>query len=1023
MPERKASCTVEGAGDIAAKLYGIEARLTPLPGEWDANFRAETEGGEAFILKLMRPGCDRGLVELQCAMLERLAVRAPLLRVPRVCKTVDGESVANAAGENGEDHLVWMLRYVQGRPLVEARPHPPELLASLGRMLGELDRALEGFEHPAAHRDLSWDLARAGWIGDHLGAIPDEWRHSLVETFLVRYRDEVVPRLAGLRAGIIHNDANDHNVLVDEPARWPCRVVGLVDFGDSVFTPIVCEVAVGVAYALLGEEDPLAAACAVASGYHAVHPLLEEEIEVLFPLACMRLCVSVVTAALRAAEWPDDPYVTISEAPAWAALERLAEVHPRFARYALRHACGLEPVPGSLRLAQWLAERRDTFAPVLADDPRHEPCVVLDLGVGSRMLGANPAAAQTPALNETLRRSMAAAGATIGVGPYDQARLLNTAAQFAKGPHPSDERRTVHIGLDLFVEPGTAVFAPLDGVVHACANNDRDQDWGPVVILGHDFPSGGAFYTLYGHLDAASTRALRPGQKVVAGKSIGRVGAPPANGNWPPHLHLQIVTDLLDLDTDFPGVVFAAQRGIWRSLCPDPNLIAGIPAKQLGQPAPSREETLVARRAHLGPNLSLSYREPLKIVRGWMQFLYDEEGRAYLDCYNNVAHVGHSHPRVVRAVQEQIALLNTNTRYLHDNLARYAARLVAILPAPLEVCFVLNSASEANELALRLARAHTGREDVIVLEAAYHGHTTSLIDISPYKFAGPGGRGAKPWVHVAPIADDYRGPYRRDDPDAGHKYAEHVGAIAARLTAEGRGPAAFIAETLPSAAGQIVFPPGYLAYAYEHVRAGGGVCVADEVQVGFGRLGSHFWGFETQGVVPDVVVLGKPIGNGFPVAAVVTTREIAASFDNGMEFFSTFGGNPVACAAGMAVLDVIEEDGLQERARRLGGRLLADLREVASSSPVIGDVRGMGLFLGVELVRDRDSLEPAAAEAAYVVDRLRERGILTGTDGPWHNVIKIRPPLIIEELDVERFLAVLADVLQEDFIRFSRHRA
>jgi 4-aminobutyrate aminotransferase-like enzyme len=385
--------------------------------------------------------------------------------------------------------------------------------------------------------------------------------------------------------------------------------------------------------------------------------------------------------------------------------------------------------------------------------------------------------------------------------------------------------------------------------------------------------------------------------------------------------------------------------------------------------------------------------------------------------YNNVPLVGHSHPRVVRAAQEQLALLNTNTRYLHDNVNRYAARLTQKLPGPLRICFFVNSGSEANELALRLARAHTDREDVIVLEHAYHGHTTTLIDISPYKFNGPGGSGRKPWVHVAPLADDYRGLYHRENKEAGVKYARHVAEILERARAERRGIAAYIAETLPSVGGQIVFPAGYLAEVYRHVRAAGAVCIADEVQVGFGRLGTNFWGFEAQGVVPDIVVLGKPIGNGFPLAAVVTTKEIADSFANGMEFFSTFGGNPVACAAGLAVLDVLEEEKLQEHALRVGTYLKNRLLALQERYALIGDVRGSGLFLGVDLVLDRSTREAAPLQAGYVVNRLRERGILTGTDGPHHNVIKLRPPLVFTEKDADIFVRALEDILQEDAAR------
>jgi len=409
----------------------------------------------------------------------------------------------------------------------------------------------------------------------------------------------------------------------------------------------------------------------------------------------------------------------------------------------------------------------------------------------------------------------------------------------------------------------------------------------------------------------------------------------------------------------------------------------------------------------------LSYEKPLKIVRGYMQHLYDEEGRAYLDVYNNVPLVGHSHPRVVHAIQEQVAVLNTNTRYLHENILRYAERLTALLPEPLRVCYFLNSGSEANELALRLARTHTGREEIIVLENAYHGHTSTLIDISPYKFDGPGGRGRKPWVHVAPLADDYRGIYRRGEADLGRKYAAHVGEILELAKRQGRPVSAYIAETLPSVAGQIVFPPRYLAEVYRHVRASGAVCIADEVQVGFGRLGIHFWGFQTQRVAPDIAVFGKPIANGFPLAVVVTTREIAASFANGMEFFSTFGGNPVACAAGLAVLDVLDDEKLQQNAMTVGSQWICDLRTLQEKFPLIGDVRGLGLFLGIDLVTDRESRAPAAKQASYIVNRLREEGILAGTDGPHHNVIKLRPPLCFTTENANHFTATFNKILGE----------
>jgi 4-aminobutyrate aminotransferase-like enzyme len=515
-------------------------------------------------------------------------------------------------------------------------------------------------------------------------------------------------------------------------------------------------------------------------------------------------------------------------------------------------------------------------------------------------------------------------------------------------------------------------------------------------------------------LTKESLTKLRAGQAIARGERIGRVGAVQENGGWPPHLHFQVIVDLLGRGTDFPGVAFATERGVWTALSPDPNLLLGLTGQRLVVEEKDAAETLAVRKNLLGRNLRVSYQRPLKIVRGWKQYLYDETGRAYLDVYNNVPLVGHSNPRVAHAAQGQLGLLNTNTRYLHDNVIRYAERLTELLPEPLRVCYFLNSGSEANELALRLARTHTGREDVMVLEHAYHGHTNTLIDISPYKFDGPGGSGRKPWVHVAPIADDYRGRYRRGEADAGAKYAQHVGDILGCARKEGREIAAFIAETLPSVAGQIVFPPDYLKEAYLLVRAAGGVCIADEVQVGFGRLGTHFWGFAAQGVVPDIVVLGKPIGNAFPLAAVITTPEIAASFANGMEFFSTFGGNPVACAAGLAVLDVLREERLPENALRVGRHWMNRLQTLQQRHALIGDVRGSGLFLGIDLVSDRESRAPATEQAEYVVDRLRERGILAGTDGPHHNVIKLRPPLIFSETDADLFVETLDLVLQED---------
>ncbi len=1010
--------TRSDAERLARELYGITASALELPGEYDCNFHLRASDGREFVLKCMHPARKDSFIDMQCAALAHLARHAGHLRLPRIERTAQGDAytVWNDAAEQGR--LVWMLGFLTGKTLANTNPHTPELFRALGRFLGEMDSAFDSFEHPAARRELKWDSSNCGWIGEHLGKIGDPQRRALVDYFVSLYQQWVEPSKESLRKSVIYGDANDHNVLVN--ALWPQpSIAGVIDFGDMHHGWIASEAAVASAYAVLGKEEPLTVMKEIARGFHGAFPLNESEIAALFPLAGMRLAVSVVNSTIRKTQKPGDEYVAISEAGAWEALERLAKIHPRFAHYSLREACGLAPAPSSERIAKWLRAQERAGASVTETDLHTTPLCVFDLSVGSTMLGADPANSEVQTLTRTLFGKMESEHAAVGIGRYDEARLLYSSSMFGSSAAPMEERRTIHLGLDLFVEPGTPIHAPLDGTVHLLAENTAELDYGPLVILRHatsgeeNNNEGEEFFTLYGHLMREALKELEPGQTISQGEVFARVGAMHENGGWPPHLHLQIILDLLDRGAQFPGVARASERAVWTSLSPDPNLLLGIPPEKIPEREPSAEEAIVHRRKLLAPNLSVSYQKPLKIVRGWRQYLYDDTGRAFLDVYNNVPLVGHSHPRVVRAAQEQLSLLNTNTRYLHNNILRYAERLTALMPKPLQVCFFVNSGSEANELALRLARTYTRSQDVIVLEHAYHGHTNTLIDISPYKFDGPGGAEKKPWVHVAPLADDYRGLYRRGESKLGAKYAQHLGEICEELQTRGNRPT-FIAETLPSVGGQIVFPQDYLTETYQCVRGAGGVCIADEVQVGFGRLGSHFWGFETQNVVPDIVVLGKPIGNGFPLAAVVTTREIAEVFNNGMEFFSTFGGNPVACAVGLAVLDVVKEEQLQENALHVGNYWIAELENLRNKYPLIGDIRGSGLFLGLDLVLSRETREPAPLQASYVANRLRDRGILTGTDGPHHNVIKLRPPLIFSESDAAHFSSTLDSILAED---------
>ena len=444
---------------------------------------------------------------------------------------------------------------------------------------------------------------------------------------------------------------------------------------------------------------------------------------------------------------------------------------------------------------------------------------------------------------------------------------------------------------------------------------------------------------------------------------------------------------------------------------------------EIDQSVPQRRQSdpalMKRRRSITGPNLSVSYDEPIHMVEGRGQYLIAADGRPYLDLVNNVCHVGHCHPRVVEALSTQAATLNTNTRYLHESFLEYAEMLAARLPDPLDTVFLVTSGSEANELALRIARAATGATDALVIDGAYHGHTGNCVAMSPYKFNGPGGAGRSEWVHVAPSPDRYQGLIRGDGDDVAAAYALELATTVEEACASGRSIAAFFAEPILSCGGQIPLPAGYLAAAFKHVRNAGGLCIADEVQIGFGRVGDAFWGFELDAadggepVIPDIVVMGKPIGNGHPIGAVVTTRAIAESFANGMEFFSTFGGNPVSCEVGKAVLEVIEEEGLQARAATLGRRFLDGLRALQARHEVIGDVRGRGLFLGIEMVRDRSTREPAADIADAVVQTMKRAGVLLSTDGPRHNVIKIKPPLALNEHDVDMAIRLLEDALEE----------
>jgi len=421
------------------------------------------------------------------------------------------------------------------------------------------------------------------------------------------------------------------------------------------------------------------------------------------------------------------------------------------------------------------------------------------------------------------------------------------------------------------------------------------------------------------------------------------------------------------------------------------------------------QQDLIRRRAQLlGPDLSLSYDNPLHLVRGEDVWLYDADGRAYLDAYNNVAHVGHCHADVVAAIARQAARLNTNTRYLHETVLDLGEYLTAKLPPDLDVCFFVNSGSEANDIAWQMAKAFSGNTGVLVLDEAYHGISEATFAMSPSEYDA-----AKRPDHVETLEspDSYRGRLQGNNPEVGSGYAQGCDQALASLAQRGHQPAAVIIDSGTSSSGILDLPEGYLPSVAKKVQAAGGLFIADEVQVGLGRSGSYFWGFEAFGVKPDIVTIGKPIGNGHPIGIVVTSREILAKFNAHIPFFSTFGGNPVSAAAGLEVLKIIDRQNLQQNARETSVYLKQGIKDLAERETLIGDVRGSGLLIGIDLVLNRETREPAGEAAKQIFNYMRNNGVLIGTAGPHGNVLKIRPPTTFSKAHADQLITTLTDAL------------
>jgi 4-aminobutyrate aminotransferase-like enzyme/Ser/Thr protein kinase RdoA (MazF antagonist) len=952
-----------------AEGFDLSARLQSLPGARGRSFKAIAADGSRSVFRIYPAAADPRPA-LEVAVLHYVERHAPDLPLPRLFLGRGGSPLPAVRDAAGRARPLRLTTWLDGVPCTEAPERGPRAAAALGRLLARLDRCLAGFHHPAAAQPHAWDLAHAAARRDDAARIAEADCRAVVQEILHRFVLEVSPRLGALPRQVIHGNADGGNVLLDAEDG----IAGLVGFGSLVETWRVNElaiaaatVAIAAATVAIGAADPLAAILPLVEAYGAENPISATEADALFDLILTRLAVSLALAARQSRPQPDD---------AWAALSALAALNRPLMVARLRRAAGHDPVPARRAIEHWILQQGDGFGPLL---PGLDDLAVLPLGADLDPTRGRP-------FREALQPALAAIKGT-AVGRYGEDRSIYDADT---GP----ARRTIHHAIDVYAPAGTPVLAPLAGRVAMLGNDTSIDGFGGIVVLEHEAGTPHRFWTFYGHLAPAGLADLAVGAAVGTGDVLGTLGAPAENGNWPPHVHMQLMTLLcFDRAEAIIGLSLRREWDLWESIFPNPNGILGLGVET----------------AAIVPAI-LPGEAPLKMLKGEGAYLVGADGRRHLDMVNGAAHVGHGHPRVAAAIARQAALLSTGTGHPQDSLIEYTRRLQRLLPQELSTIFLLNSGDEANDLALRLAKAHTGGTEVIVLDHADHGRLSSLAEISPRQFDAKGGGGRPRHVWVTEMPDLYRGRFRTGEAEAGARYAEKAATLLRDMNGLHRRPAALFVEAILGAGGQLVLPDGYLTAVFTELRAAGGLCIVDERRTGLGRVGSHLWAFEIQDVVPDIVTLGESIGNGHPMGAVACRPEIAA-FARGMEGADGFGGNPVSAAAGLAVLDILRDERLMPRARAIGACLKEGLARLAGRHDLIGDIRGRGLSIGVELVRDRETLQPATEATQSVVAALQEAGILVGVEGPHRNVLSLTPPLSIPASDCDFFLQTLDEVM------------
>jgi len=952
-------------------------KLSRLNSERDINLLINGVGTKQYVVKISNPKESLDQLEYQDLLINHLRQSIQLRKIyPEILH----KKILFYKDRNERRCAVRILTYIDGDMYAKSK-NSDHTEKSLGKLLALQSNQLKSFINNRAIRKFEWDPSDIRWTKKFIKLFKSD-NKNIIKNTINEHEKFVFKNIKNLKHAVTHGDPNDYNIVVKNE-----KIIGFIDFGDSIYAPVINDLAISLSYALMGTKNFYKSLQNIVGAYNEFYKLSDQDIYSLLSLIKSRLVITLVMAAKQRRKYPENKYLSISENNAWDLIYKLDKVDPYFFIASIRDICNLEPILNFSKKLKLFKSQQ--FGNLFDFDLNNVNKKIVNFDKSSFLLKTNPSNNKLDSLvGKFLKKD-------IGIGLYKEKRKVYKSNHYISSLNQF-ERRDVHLGIDIFVEKNTQIKSPLKGKVIILHNNNFKYDYGPTVILEHKI-NNYYFFTLYGHLSKKCLKKLKVGQIVKKGEWIGEIGDYKINGNWPPHLHFQIMTSLLNEVDNFPGVGEEYLLRIWEQISPDPNIILQIPETFFTNKV-KKEKILLKRKKNIARNLSISYREPLHMLEAKGQFFYDEQGRRYLDCVNNISHVGHSNKLVHEALVAQNLKLNTNTRYLFNIINEYSDRLLKTFPKKLNKIFFVCTGSEANDLALRIAKNYTKAQNVLVMDNAYHGHTNSLIDLSPYKFNSKGGEGKKDYVHVLRMPDEIRGKWTKKNNKWINKYIDEAEEIISNKFNSKNSLSSFFFESILGCGGQIVLPKGYLKNIFKLVRQKNALCIADEVQTGFGRVGSNFWAFQEHGIVPDIVTLGKPMGNGHPIAAVVTTKKIADNFNNGMEYFNSFGGNPVSCAVGNAVLDVIEKDNLQKNSKVVGDYFIKKLKNIQKKFPnFISNISGKGLFIGIDLICNGDLLLPNAKLATKLINNLRLKGILLSTDGPFNNVIKIKPPLVFNK--------------------------